>query len=59
MVEHQRREPYHVFRLDRIPFGFELLKCSIDVESIPQHNDVDDQPERAKLILLALAIPLP
>lgn len=36
-----------------------LTQRRIHVDRVPEHNHVDDQSERAELILLALPIPLP
>lgn len=58
MIEHERRKSRHVFRSDGIIFAGELLQSGIDVEGVPENNNVHDQAQRPQLILLALAIPL-
>ena len=56
MIENQRRQPGHVFRLDGIAFTGELIESSVDVEGVPQDNDVYDQPERTELVLLSFPL---
>ena len=39
-------------------FGTELIEYSLHVHGIPQHEHIDDQAKRAKLIFLAFAVTL-
>src|SRR3984957_13441284 len=47
-----------ILRLDLVTFGAELLHGCVHVDRVPEHDEVDDQPECSKLILLALAVAL-
>ena len=58
MPETERRKAGYVFVQDDMAFRTELVERGIDVDRAPEHDQIDDQPERAKLILLSIAITL-
>jgi len=58
VLENQRGKACHVFRLDGVALACKLIQSSVDVEGVPQNNDVHAQAQRAQLILLPLPIPL-
>jgi hypothetical protein len=55
----ERREPGDVFGCHGLSPSPKGLKCRIHVDGIPEHDDVEHQSRRTKLILLTFAIPLP
>jgi hypothetical protein len=59
----ERREASDVGGVDLLPGGGKVVEGGLDVHRLPQHHDVDHEPERAQLVLLAglvvLAQPAP
>ena len=49
MLEHQRREPRHIFGPDGITLSGELLQSSVDVQGVPENNDVHNQAQGPQL----------
>ncbi len=58
VVEYQRRETGQVLRFYWEAIGSKLLQSCVDVDGVPEHNHVDDQPQRPELVLLSLPVPL-
>src|SRR5262245_43765644 len=58
MVIYQGRESSHIFIPHLHAFGTQLLQGCFHIEGIPQHNRIDDQPQRSELVFLAFAVPL-
>src|SRR3954452_7712026 len=56
--EAQGREPGDVFGPDLVSLGAELVDRRIHVDRVPEHDEVDHEPKRAELVLLALAVAL-
>jgi hypothetical protein len=54
----QRGEPGHVLVLDLVPARPQLLDRGVQIARVPQHHRVQDQAQRAQLVLLALAVRL-
>ena len=54
----ERREPGDVLGADVVALGAELVERRVHVDRVPEHDDVDHQPERAELVLLAFAVAL-
>src|SRR3954469_3028497 len=52
------REPGDVFGPDLVSLGAELAERRIHVDRVPEHDEVDHEPNRAELVLLALAVAL-
>jgi hypothetical protein len=52
------REPLHVLVADRDALPAQVLERALHVERVPEQDAVDHEPERAQLILLALAVGL-
>ena len=59
MLVPERRLSGDILRPSLVTFGTELVHGCVHVDRVPEHDEVDDQPERSKLILLALAVALP
>ncbi len=55
----ERRQPGDVFVADVEPFGPQFGERRIHINSVPQNDGIDDQPERTELIFLAFAVALP
>ena len=55
----QGRQARLILFVHRIPFLPELLQDCLDVNCIPEHDHIDDQPERTELIFLSFAVALP
>ena len=45
-----------VGRIDRVPTGLEVLDDGLDVDGIPEGDDVEHEAEYAKLFLLAFPV---
>ena len=58
MLEHQRRQSGDVRRLYGKPLGPELFQSCMNVERVPQDDNIHHETERAKLIFLSLPITL-
>jgi hypothetical protein len=58
VVEYQGREAGEIFRLYGETFSSKLLQGCIDIERVPEHDNVDDEPECSELVLLPLPIAL-
>jgi hypothetical protein len=56
--ETERRKTRYVFFQDHMAFRAKLVELGVDVDRVPEHDHIDDQPERAKLVLLAISITL-
>src|SRR3954452_17590168 len=56
--EAQGREPGDVFGPDLVSLGAELVDRRIHVDRVPEHDEVDHEPKRAELVLLAFAVAL-
>ena len=54
----ERRQSGDILRPDLVTFGSELVHGCVHVDRVPEHDEVDDQPECSKLIVLALAVAL-
>src|SRR5262245_10488434 len=54
----ERRQAGHILAPDLEALLAELPQRRVHVDGVPEHDDVDDQTERAQLVLLPLAIPL-
>src|SRR3546814_15966721 len=39
-------------------FGAELVERGVDVDRVPEHDQIDDEPKRAELIFLPFAVTL-
>ena len=59
MFEHQRGESGDILRPYREAFGAELFQRRVDVERIPENDNVQREAQRTELIFLPLAIALP
>jgi hypothetical protein len=55
----RRRQPGSVLIPDGIAFFSELLENGVHINSVSEHDDVNNKPQSAELILLSLTIPLP
>ena len=49
----QRRDAREVGRIDHVPRGLEVLNDSLDVDGVPEGDDVEHEAESAELFLLA------
>src|SRR3954462_7768242 len=58
VLEVQGREPGDVFGPDLVCLGAELVDRRIHVDRVPEHDEVDHEPKRAELVLLAFAVAL-
>ena len=58
MLEAQGREPGDVCGPDLVSLGAELVDRRIHVDRVPEHDEVDHEPKRTELVLLALAVAL-
>jgi hypothetical protein len=58
VVEYQRRETRKILGFYWETLSSRPLKGGIDVDGVPEHDNVDDQPQRPALILLPLPIAL-
>ena len=58
MLEAERRQPGNIVGQDLVSLGPELIERRIHVNGVPEHDEVDDESERTKLVLLSLAIAL-
>ena len=58
MLEAERRQPGNIVGQYLVPLGPELIERHIHVNGVPEHDEVDDESERTKLVLLSLAIAL-
>lgn len=56
MTEVERRAARDILRLDVAAFGVELVEGCIRVDRVPEHNKIDDQPERSELVFLTFTI---
>lgn len=54
----ERRQPGFILGMDIKSFGAELIEDGVHIDGVPQDDHVDDQTERAQLILLALPVAL-
>jgi hypothetical protein len=54
----ERRQAGDILRPDLVALGAQLAHCRVHVDRIPEHDEIDDQPEGAKLVFLALTIAL-
>ena len=52
----QRRDAGEVGRIDRVPLGLEVLDDGLDVDGVPEGDDVEHEAECAKLFLLAFPV---
>jgi hypothetical protein len=55
----QGRKARLILFVHRIPFLPELLQDCLDVNCVPEHDHIDDQPERTELIFLSFVVALP
>ena len=58
MVAAQRAEPLDVDMVDLQAAGGKVVKGALGVDRVVEDDRVDDQAERAELLLLALAVAL-
>jgi hypothetical protein len=58
VLETEGRQPGNVVGQDLVSLGPELIERRIHVNGVPEHDEVDDESERTKLVLLSLAIAL-
>jgi hypothetical protein len=58
VLVYQRRQPGDIFRLHGKSLGAELLKSRIDIERVPEDDDIHHETECAKLVFLPLAVAL-
>src|SRR5260221_4803610 len=58
MLEDQRGEASYIFIPDGIAFCAKLGQRSVDVDRIPQHNDIYNESQCTQLVFLAFPIPL-
>jgi hypothetical protein len=58
VVVYQGREAGKVLRLYWVTLSSKLLKGSIEIERVPEHDNVDDEPECSELVFLPLPIAL-
>jgi hypothetical protein len=58
VLVNQGRQAGHVFRKHWKALGPELLKCRIDIERVPENDDIDCEPEGSKLVFLSFPIAL-
>ena len=54
----ERGQPGHVFVPDRVALGLELTDRGVQVDGRPQYHAVQDQAERAELVLQAALVPV-
>ena len=54
----ERRQSGDILRPGLVTFGTELVHGCVHVDRVPEHDEVDDQPEYSKLILLSPAVAL-
>ena len=54
----ERRQAGDVLRLDLVALGTQLAHRRVHVDRIPEHDEIDEQAEGAKLVFLALTIAL-
>ena len=59
MLNAERPDPLYIFGVNLDPNLLDLHQRALDVARVPQNDGVDDQTERSKLVLLALAAALP
>ena len=52
----QRRDADEVARIGRVPLGLEVLDDGLDVDGVPEGDDVEHEAECAKLFLLAFPV---
>jgi len=58
VVEHQWRQPSDILGSDWEAFPCQLLDGGLDVQRIPEHDDIEDQAQRAQLVFLPFPIAL-
>ena len=58
MLEAERGQAGDVLGPDVEAFGTKLVEYGVHVDRVPQHDEVDDDAERAELIFLAFAVAL-
>src|SRR5260221_3148579 len=58
MLEDQRGEASYIFIPDGIAFCAKLGQRSVDVDRIPQHNDIYNESQCTQLVFMAFPIPL-
>lgn len=58
MLGAERREARDVLVEDHMTFGAELVERGVDVDRVPEHDQIDDEPKRAELIFLPFAVTL-
>src|SRR5258708_40352291 len=58
MLEDQRGEASYIFIPDGIAFCAKLGQRSVDVDRIPQHNDIYNESQCTQLVFLNFPIPL-
>jgi hypothetical protein len=59
VLKAERPVPLDVFGANLEPHLLDLRQRALDVARVPQDDGVDNQTERSKLVLLALAVVLP
>ena len=51
-------QPFDVGVLDGVAVAAELGECGVEVAGVPQHDGIEDETERSKLVFLAFAVAL-
>ncbi len=59
MAVDERRKPSDVVIFDPPAAGTHLIQRCLRVARVPEHDRVDDEAERAELVLLSFLVPLP
>jgi len=58
MLEPEGRKSSNVLVPDLVPLRHELVQRRVHVDRVPEHDQIDRQPERAQLVLLTLSVTL-
>jgi hypothetical protein len=58
VLETQRSNPFHILSSSFLPVIPQFIQNILHIPGVPQNDHIDDQPKRAQLILLPLAIAL-
>jgi hypothetical protein len=58
VLEPERGQARHVRGLHRMPLGPQTSERFVHVDRVPEHHEIDDNAERAELVLLPLPVAL-
>jgi hypothetical protein len=59
VVKHKRGQPSDILGMDGEAFPGQLVHGGFYIQRIPEHDDVEDQAQCAKLVFLSFPIALP